>query len=586
MNRSLPEVAAQYVNSGTVTTRIRGTGTVTANEQYEVKLSQSRTVQSVAVRTGDEVAVGDTLLYLSGDTSDELKQAQDTLDDLELAYEKALIAASSSDYARENRDIQNARTALQEAEAERDALYVSDDELAKAKSAVDSAKSAVSDANMKVTAAQADVDSAQQNLEALGGYNEGSSGGDYSVVTQASSALTEAKNTLAAKKLQYGTDYDAMKATAEANRGSNTLVVYMKYLAEVYSTEAEGSDEFKQYTAYTEITNAEKAVEDAQAAYNSAVNSYNSSYVSGNTTEWNKRNNALKNANSVLTQAQKVLTQAEAEQTEVQNAYDALVQKRADYKTAQATVKSCQTSLEDLIFNLQEQQKTDSITSQTNALDLAAQKKDIDEKTAEIAQLKADSTGQTVQSSVAGIVKSIAVSAGSIADPDTALITIEVPDRGYYLSFSVTNEQAKKVQTGDAAEVSNYYWGGDITATLAGVRTDPENPQTNKLLTFSISGDVESGTQLTLSVGQKSANYDMIVPNSALRSDSNGDFVLIVVAKSSPLGNRYVTQRADVKILASDDTNTAVSGALASGDYVITTSTKPLEVGMQVRIAD
>jgi hypothetical protein len=118
------------------------------------------------------------------------------------------------------------------------------------------------------------------------------------------------------------------------------------------------------------------------------------------------------------------------------------------------------------------------------------------------------------------------------------------------------------------------------------VRTDPENPQTNKLLTFSISGDVESGTQLTLSVGQKSANYDMIVPNSALRSDSNGDFVLIVVAKSSPLGNRYVTQRADVKILASDDTNTAVSGALASGDYVITTSTKPLEVGMQVRIAD
>jgi hypothetical protein len=44
--------------------------------------------------------------------------------------------------------------------------------------------------------------------------------------------------------------------------------------------------------------------------------------------------------------------------------------------------------------------------------------------------------------------------------------------------------------------------------------------------------------------------------------------------------------RADVNILASDDTNTAVSGGLSSWDFVITTATAPIEPGMQVRLAD
>lgn len=96
MNRTLPEVAAQYVSSGSVTTRIRGSGTVTANENYEVKLTQSRKVQSVAVRVGDEVSVGDTLVYLSADAAGDLKDAENLLEDMEFAYEKALLSGAAT----------------------------------------------------------------------------------------------------------------------------------------------------------------------------------------------------------------------------------------------------------------------------------------------------------------------------------------------------------------------------------------------------------------------------------------------------------------------------------------------------------
>ncbi|HBD86528.1 MAG TPA: hypothetical protein DC001_03790 [Clostridiales bacterium] len=87
-------------------------------------------------------------------------------------------------------------------------------------------------------------------------------------------------------------------------------------------------------------------------------------------------------------------------------------------------------------------------------------------------------------------------------------------------------------------------------------------------------------------IGQKSQNYEVVVPNSAVREDANGSFVLVVVAKSSPLGNRYAATRADVQVLATDDTNSAVSGGVFTGDFVITNATKPIESGMLVRLAD
>ena len=202
-----------------------------------------------------------------------------------------------------------------------------------------------------------------------------------------------------------------------------------------------------------------------------------------------------------------------------------------------------------------------------------------------VEELTQQADGQEVVANVSGTISAINVTAGNTAGAETALATITVADRGYTVKISVTTEQARQVRVGDTAQITNYYWG-DISATLENIASDPQSMGKNKLLIFRISGDgVEAGTNLTLSIGQKSANYDCLVPNSAIRSDSNGSFVLVVTAKSSPLGNRYVATRADIQVLASDDTMSAVSG-LANGDFVITTSTKPLEAGNQVRLVD
>ena len=72
MNRSLPEVATQMVQSGTINAKIRGSGTVSANESYEVILDQTREIRSVCVKVGDTVSQGDLLFVLADAESQEL----------------------------------------------------------------------------------------------------------------------------------------------------------------------------------------------------------------------------------------------------------------------------------------------------------------------------------------------------------------------------------------------------------------------------------------------------------------------------------------------------------------------------------
>lgn len=173
------------------------------------------------------------------------------------------------------------------------------------------------------------------------------------------------------------------------------------------------------------------------------------------------------------------------------------------------------------------------------------------------------------------------VTAGDTASADNPLATINQTDRGFTVKISITNEQAKKVKVGDTAELVNYW--GDATATLETIGNDPQNPQKNRQLTFRLTGsDIQPDSNITLAIGQKSASYDAIVPTSAIRTDNNGSFVLAIVSKSTPLSTRYTATRVDVQVLASDDKSSAVSG-IGSGEFVITTSTKPIEAGTQVR---
>jgi pyruvate/2-oxoglutarate dehydrogenase complex dihydrolipoamide acyltransferase (E2) component len=231
---------------------------------------------------------------------------------------------------------------------------------------------------------------------------------------------------------------------------------------------------------------------------------------------------------------------------------------------------------------------TDTVGDVQAEISFANQLELIEAKKREIERLKEKSIGPAITSPVAGIVTSLSHVAGETVQMDSTVAIIQVAGKGFTVSFGVSNEQASRVQVGDTGDIqSGWWWSSDTVLILTSIKPHPDNPGQQKLLTFSVSGtEVQDGQQLNISVGQRSANYDMTVPNSAIREDSNGSFILIVETRTTPLNNRYIATRVDVEILAQDETNTAISAATYAYQYVITTATKPVAAGDQIRLTN
>lgn len=633
MNRSLPEVATAFVESGTINAKIRGSGTVSAGESYDVVMDQTRKVSSVLVKVGDLVETGDVLFTLSETESDELKQAQDTLEEMRLNYQKSVLNMDSADYAQENRNIQKAREALTEAKAEMENCAVSDDQIYQAQMTLKEAQRAkkdLEDALKKLQDDRSESASRYDTLEAqitawekecetlsdaIDGYEKqirslkagtGNLAGD---LKNAKDELKACQKTYADLRITYGADYEELKKEAQGyaadNADNDDIVIQMAALVKTKAPTDKLRIAFEKLQPAVDAVDAAQAkvdtlqaLVDGQSSVQAQISQLEET-LSQAEDDYSSRKKDIKSAKRELSDLEDEVADYKEEEDwyeqqidsagenveTLSDQYDQLKQLKSNYKAAEERVKDCQNSLDDLLFALAEQKKADGKTAASQQLDLEKARKDIQEQEERVAELKANALGAEVTAKVSGQISSLNVTAGRDAGAGETLAVIEVVDRGYTVRLPVTTEQSQKVRLGDKASVTNYYWGQQIDATLTQIINDPSNPGKGKLLVFTLTGDISSGQNVTLSVGEKSANYDAIVPNSALRTDTNGTFVLVVMAKSSPLGNRYIATRVDVQVLAQDDTTAAVSG-LSFGDYVITTSSKPLEAGMQVNMVE
>lgn len=584
MNASLPEAAVQYVQSGSITTQIRGTGTITAKEVYEVKTTTSRKVQSVLVTKEQEVKVGDVLLILAAGEGTETDELKTQLETAKYSYQQKLINMSGG-----GSEVTRAQEKLQEAIAARDAIAVNitaeDIELAK----------------VRYEAAKERYQQLTYELEDAGGYVEGGKGDSLKELSDAVNAaqLEYDSNCIRYKNEKYYIeDILASEAARQLYKDKQACA---EAIADVFAASTGSLNDY--FETYADSTFAERKALGLEFYIFDGKASYITNLPSQALAEIAKGYNAIREARDALTKAQdaynkavesmqpqnealnKQVTEAKREMDALEAEYKELSDKKTAYDTAKDNVISCENALQTLLKT----SKLDNLELSKMANEIAKLEAKLEELSGGEKDAEGNVTGGQIVSEVNGVVKEINVTAGNNTDPATAVMTIEVPDRGYTVSMNVTNEQAQKVTIGDTAEISTGYWGSSgLSGKLVGIRNNTSAGQSGgKQLVFDVTGsDITSGTQVSVSIGQRSQNYDTIVPNSALRSDSNGSFVLVIVAKSSPLGNRFVATRVDVTELAKDDVNTAVSGGLSAYDMVLTTATKPVEDGMLVRLPD
>lgn len=458
-NFSLPEVAAQYTYSGSITNKVRGQGTISSQDPYSVIYKQTRKVASVNVRVGDEVEAGDVLYYLEEGESEELEAARKTLNTLISTYEKSIISDRIS--SKVTSDVEN--NGLKD---------------------IGTYQAKIESYNKKIESYQKEIDYCDEMLE-----------------------LWDENNNLTST----APEFEMIK----------------KYKEEIKGLErAKGA-----------LVDSDPQYEDKKSSLQSQINYY--------TDKIDSMDARLK-----------------------QNTANMTVQKNV----AVAAQKAVQDELDEYVSTI------------TTQMGLADQLDAIEEQRKVIAELEKDQGIGEIVAPVSGTIISLSRVAGETIETGETIATIQIAGKGFSLEMQVTNEQAALISVGDEAEITNSWWYSEVHARVTSIRPNPSSPQSGKIVMFEVEGDVQNGQNLSLTVGKRTSNYDNIVPNSAIREDNKGKFVYRIVSKSTPLGTRYSVERVDIKVLAEDETQSAVSGALESWDYILTTSSKPVTDGQLVRL--
>ena len=550
---SLVEVSTQQVTSGQITSKVRGSGSVEASESYSVTIEETRKIATVNVKKDAEVATGDLLFTLEDTDSDELDAAKKSLNEAQAAYESAVLTAGITVAERQSIEAGKGSSLTQK------------------QNEIAAANQRVKDAQAAVDAAQASVDKIKAQIDAVSNSTADTTAEEKAVLdaekknSEAQDSLTSAESAYTPVKSAYDTALSGLQSAQSAYDEAKTDydAAEKAYKADASKKDARDAAELAMNKAQAKVNTAQSTFNTCQANLNKVQGSYDSAKSAATDSK-----NALSNANYNLS-VKKLTGTNTAEANNLQ----------AQLNTATVALTDANTALTSATND--QKKVTDKISGEVT---IASAYKTMTDLQEEVAKLQAKSIGTEITSPISGTVTDIAVTAGTTVNANDVMMTIQPENKAYVLQFSVTENQAKKVRVGDTAEILNNWYGNDVSAVVSAIRKDSQN-RSNSIIICEMKGDVSVGDSYTLSIGEQSSNYDTIVPTSAIREDSNGKFILIIESKSTPLGNRYYARRVDVDVITSDDTKSAVTGALEGYEYVITTTTKPIKENEQVRLA-
>lgn len=575
---------------------------IAAYEAAAQNLADAKTALETANNIYNEISdESDTSYAAAKSAYDAAKKAYDSavqeLAYLEEDYQTAI--KDSSDYGSTQASLASASAALSSA---KDARDTAQSKLTNAESTLKNRYPGNIDSDNEYKTVQ---NAQTQYLSAKKAYEDALKTGDSALIAQtkaALDALTDYTAVLSAwdeyltAKSRYAAAVDAVSAAqarydAISKAAGSTTNVTDKELASMLRNIEQKRTALVELK--TELNTAQKNFEEAssrdgrlQAAKADKTTAQRS------VNEWERKSAQLKNEmdKMVSNETKAVKNDLKSEQQkqsavkeQLDSAQTKLDSLKADMpKTPEQLGEEIKTAQKQLTTLVTNNSKADSLF----ALEIQKDQEAIEKQREKVEKLKEKTYTGEITAKVTGTISNLNCVAGQTVDAGSSYGEIEVDGKGYSMQISVTNEQAASVHVGDRCSITDYYWGPEVKMTVASIKPDTSNPGKGKILEIEIDGDVSEGQTFNLSIGDRQTSYDLVVPNSAIREDSNGKYILIASVKSTPLGNRYIAKRVNVTVIKKDNLNSAVDAGTEYGyEYVITSSTAPVEEGSQVRLA-
>jgi len=224
---------------------------------------------------------------------------------------------------------------------------------------------------------------------------------------------------------------------------------------------------------------------------------------------------------------------------------------------------------------------------------MAKEKAEIDKKAAELEiQLKNKEVSvlkkliekaSVISAEMSGTADEIFVKVGEKTSGGN-LISIIPEDSEYYFKADEDTEKAKYIRPGDLVEITLE--GQKIPIKDAEVKWVKLSAADKNTLQIAVK--IPKGAELYNGMGasmkhvKSTVEYEKVIPLSAVRSSTEGDYVLAVKKVNTVMGDEDAAYRVNIEILDKAGASVAVKGL--NDENVIVSSNKPIEESDRVRV--
>ncbi|NLV35862.1 MAG: HlyD family efflux transporter periplasmic adaptor subunit [Clostridiaceae bacterium] len=259
---------------------------------------------------------------------------------------------------------------------------------------------------------------------------------------------------------------------------------------------------------------------------------------------------------------------------------DAIELYEAGAETA-ANIEKMKIALEDAKSEYEKLQAEKAATAAKAHIELKQLEESILSLQTDINRLKA------LYSPVDGYIWEIGINRGATTDTAKPVFKIADNSRGFHAEFTVKTQEGKHLVVGDSVTVripslENVKMDAKISS-IDLVRADTGNAL--KINLIFDRADLKGGELAETSIKKSSGIYNLIIPNAAIRVDTNGrKYAYVIKERKSSIGKEYYLQKAFIYVSASDNVNTAISDGLKPFEKVVIESSSTVMAGDRVKI--
>lgn len=183
-----------------------------------------------------------------------------------------------------------------------------------------------------------------------------------------------------------------------------------------------------------------------------------------------------------------------------------------------------------------------------------------------------------------GIITELNFTKGTTTNNSKPLFKLVDTTKGFQLKITIDNSLSSYAKVGDKINVTITSTDNESgEGTIAEIRDSEAHKGEKKdlLIDLNIKG-LTGGEQGEGYMYKNTAPYRTLIPNGAVYSDNNGDYILVARSTDSPLGTETYLHKVDINVIDSDASKTAVNTDLFPMDKFVVKSTKSIADGSKV----